>query len=607
MKFLTQALALALISISSVEARQSFSKHDFDQAVASGQVNQEKLLKNAIPYKQSVRRRAQDGEDERNQDGYAGTDYEDTYQGVEVTSNFRLQFNSCLTLETENYNLLLDNLVNYAKDGTLVSVRNYVLFDLCDGTDCEPQTFMVDLTTFIEAVMDYGPARKSMVCSACATYGEDVCGKTYYNSAGYNNQGRRDLANKEYEVFDENTCSLCEKYDCSYDSEGDQQVNFASIEGWIAEIAECKQNEVQWKGLNTYSGWMCNADGSGIEIGVFIDRYCRMYNRQLNYVSMMADQDYQYFFQSKDIIPYMFTDIIECHDISSVTYVDQATYESVQSSYSQGTGTVSDACSLLFMDEAVPRSLSYCGQARNYTDAEYAQQQAYFAQNYQQNANNNAYANNKYNQNYYSNGNGNNQANQANQAQYNGQNMYQYIQAQSMMYNNYGQDMSWYTYDLTAFEVMDGAAVCQKVKSKWSNAGYSTGKSAVQDSVATSSATGIQNVYSGDTSSESSFWKWSNGDKSSSGSTNNTSSASADQPTWLFPTRNQHSSLQTPNTNLSPLEIAWIVLLSVGATAMFMHFTRKQVLKRRARKMIEKEVYIKTDDQGVPSPPLIIS
>ena len=439
MKFLTQALALALISISSVDARQSFSKHDFDRAVASGRVNHEKLLENAVPYKQAVRRRAQDGEDERNRDGYAGADYEDSYQRVDVTSKFKVQFNSCLTLETENYNLLLDNLVGYAKDGTLVSVRNYVLFDVCDGDDCEPQTFMVDLTTFIEAVMDYGPSRKSMVCSACATYGEEVCGKTYYNYGGYNNNnnnnGHRELSNKLYEVFDETTCSLCEAYDCAYDSEGDQQINFANIEQWISEIAECKQNDVQWKGLNTYSGWMCNSDGSGIEIGVFIDQYCRMYNRQLNYVSMMVDQDYQYFFQSQDIIPYMFTDIIECRDLSSVQYVDQETYDSLQAQnnyyYGQGSSSVSDACGYLFLGEAVPRSLSYCGQPRNYTDAEYAQQQAYFAQNYQQNANNNAYANNKYNRNNYAYG--QNNQNGGNQAQYNGQNMYQYIQAQSMV------------------------------------------------------------------------------------------------------------------------------------------------------------------------------
>ncbi len=182
----------------------------------------------------------------------------------------------------------------------------------------------------------------------------------------------------------------------------------------------------------------------------------------------------------------------------------------------------------------------------------------------------------------------------------------------SQMYNNYGQDLSWYTYDLSAFQVMDGAAVCEKVKGKWTDAGYSTGKSAVQDAVAASNSdssavTGIQNVYS-DTS-EAGFWKWSNGKKASSSSSSNSTSDSGfdEEPTWLFPTRNQHSSLQTANTNLSPLEIAWIVLLSVAVTALFMHVTRKQVLKRRARKTIEKEVYMKTDDDGVPGAPLIIS
>ncbi len=448
MKFLAQVLALAAMTFTSVEARKSFTQHDFDKAIAAGQFDKTKLLKSAIPYKQAIRRRAQDGEDEANQEGYAASTYEDAYQRVEVTSNFKVQFNSCLTLETENYNILLDNLVNYAKDGTLVSVRNYVLFDVCDGDDCEAQTYIVDLATFIEAVMDYGPSRQAVICSACQTYGEAVCGKTYYFNGATNNQnsnGGRKL-NMEYEVFDENTCSLCESYDCSYDSDGDQQKNYANIEGWIAQIAECKQNSVQWKGLNTYSGWMCNADGSGIEIGVFIDQYCRMYNRELNYASIMADEDYQYFFQSQDIIPTMFTDIIECRDLSVLQFVDEETFASNQAAQgnyddaSQASGTVGDACGSLFFGDYVPRSLSYCGASRNYTEAEYAQQQANFAQNYQQNVNSNAYANNNYGQNnangysqYNTYGNYQSNANGNNQAQYNGQNMYQYIQAQSMV------------------------------------------------------------------------------------------------------------------------------------------------------------------------------
>jgi hypothetical protein len=53
------------------------------------------------------------------------------------------------------------------------------------------------------------------------------------------------------------------------------------------------------------------------------------------------------------------------------------------------------------------------------------------------------------------------------------------------------------------------------------------------------------------------------------------------------------------------MEIAWIVLLSMAATAFFMHWTRKLVIKRRLKKQrVEKEVYVRTDDRGAP---LIIS
>lgn len=177
------------------------------------------------------------------------------------------------------------------------------------------------------------------------------------------------------------------------------------------------------------------------------------------------------------------------------------------------------------------------------------------------------------------------------------------------MYNNYGHDTSWYTYDLGAFEVMDQAAVCEKVLQKWSNAGYSTGKSAAQIAASSSSSgssseydsgTGISNVFVEEDNSNN-FWKWSNGNKASGSSASSNSTASGQsQPQWLFPTRNNHSALQTAGTRLSPLEIAWIVIASVSVTALFMHLTRKQVLKRRMKKEMEKEVYVKTDENGSP-------
>ena len=162
------------------------------------------------------------------------------------------------------------------------------------------------------------------------------------------------------------------------------------------------------------------------------------------------------------------------------------------------------------------------------------------------------------------------------------------------MYNTYGQDASWYSFDLSAFQILDGAAVCGVVKDKWESAGYSTGKSAVQQT----GSTNIQNAFN-EEHSNNGFWKWQNGKSSSKGGNSS--------PEWLFPTRNNNSIFQTANTKLSPMEIAWIVIASMVATAVFMHMTRKQVLKRKAKnagEMQDKEVYHRTNDKGNP---LIIS
>ena len=391
MKFLSQSLVLVAMTFSSVEARKVFTKDEFNQAVAEGKYDSKKLLRHAIPFKpEGAQRRAQDEEDNGDGSEY----FNDEYPRVELTSNFKIQFNTCLTMETENYNLMYDNLISYTKAGTLVSVRNYVLFDVCDGANCVQQTYVVDLPSFIEAVMDYGPSRQDAICEACVTYGEEVCGDAYV----YNHNGGRLL---QYDVFTEDMCGLCEQYECWEDTDGDQQMDFDAIEEWIASIAECSENSVYWQGLTTYSGWMCNTDGSGIEIGVFLDDTCRMYNKNLNYVDMMQDQDYQYFYQSQNIVPSLFQDILECRDMADVEFVDEETYEGYQAANSTGDGTVNDACTALFYGDFVPRSTSSCGQKTNWTAVE-ASNEEYNADEYQEN---NA----------------------------NSQSMYQYIQANSMV------------------------------------------------------------------------------------------------------------------------------------------------------------------------------
>jgi hypothetical protein len=119
-----------------------------------------------------------------------------------------------------------------------------------------------------------------------------------------------------------------------------------------------------------------------------------------------------------------------------------------------------------------------------------------------------------------------------------------------MLYNTYGESVDWYGYDISAQDVLDGASTCEAVSNKYSNS---------------------KRMFNGGGGG---FWNggiWHNGD----------------------------TALQTPMAALSPLEIAWIVLASVAATALFMHFTRKHLIKRKRK--AQKEVYVVgSDDKGQP-------
>jgi hypothetical protein len=195
-----------------------------------------------------------------------------------------------------------------------------------------------------------------------------------------------------------------------------------------------------------------------------------------------------------------------------------------------GEENISELCDTIFYGEFAPRSVANCGSAMNITAEMIAD------------ANEAEYQDN-------------------NQNQQDGQNMYQYMQAQQMLYNNYGRGQEdWQSYDLSAQDVLDGAATCAAVATK------------IDALEGASSGSG-----------------WMNGG---------------------LPWRNGSSALSTPSARLTPLEIAWIVLITVSGTAFFMHYTRKQIIKRKKRAKASsnennaKDVYQRTDDKGAP---LIIS
>jgi hypothetical protein len=584
MKFFTAAVATFLLSMAATEAK-TFSREELDARIMAGKVDKKTILNKAIPYKQYLRRveegqGGEDGEDQQANGDYdyynnynynqTATDYaedmygdsqieDEDYERIYITEDTSIKFNSCVVMQTQNYNLYMDNLINMAKQGRIASVRNYVLFELCTGNSCNNRNwfgnksdnlYMIDLPTFIEAAIAYGPSEKERTCQACQNFanicGYDGNGNYYQNNAdadgnydadqdqdGNNSRRRRKLEGVAYELFDGSTCNKCAAFDCWYDNEGDQEVDAEAIEEWVLEINDCRESQnAHWNGLNLYSGWMCSEDTTGIELGVFLDPYCRMQQKSISFTSIMEDSDYQYVYQSQDIIPMMFDITIGCGDTENAEYVDYDTWTAMGQDNGNGNGNdyddsaaknVSELCQTIFYGEFAPRALENCGTPMNITaemiadatEAEYQDQ------------------------------NGQDQT---------GQNMYQYMQSQQMLYNNYGRgDEDWQHYDLSAQDVLDGAATCAAVSSKVGATQESSGNG------------------------------WGSN----------------------LPWRSGNSAMSTPSARLTPFEIAWIVLTAVIATALFMHYTRKQIVKRRKRaNENEKEVYQRTSDKGSP---LIIS
>lgn len=96
-------------------------------------------------------------------------------QGAQVTSAHSIKFNQCLSLSVEPQDmdtLTSEDNIGYAMDGLIASQKSYVLFNVCETEYCsyaadDDNLYMVDLATYMQAVMEYLPTRKANYCDAC--------------------------------------------------------------------------------------------------------------------------------------------------------------------------------------------------------------------------------------------------------------------------------------------------------------------------------------------------------------------------------------------------------------------------------------------------------
>jgi len=231
-------------------------------------------------------------------------------QEFEITGDYSVKFNECLTLNVLNDEEEQDQ---DQQDGNndvyhATSIKDYVIVDVISSYDGSVKQYAVDLVTFVTTLANYIPEQMEGYCEACDY---DYC---YNNNGDDNNNenqndenqegeeeedredneeeedkeneeedgGRRRLKNNGKIVYTD--CETCSNMNCFQDENNNQDgENVYSNENaleWLMDVGECQEIDEEYynyydeNGYQLYAGYTCNSDGSGMEIGVFADEEC---------------------------------------------------------------------------------------------------------------------------------------------------------------------------------------------------------------------------------------------------------------------------------------------------------------------------------------------
>lgn len=146
MKF-TIASILAAVGVVSTQATKLAGKEV---------VNGRKLMVNAIPVdKHGNVRKLND-------------------QGFQITGEYSIQFNHCLSLKAEASDEELmfgETTMAYTANGQIMSEKSYVLFNVCKTAYCsyqaEDNLYMVELEDYMESLLYIASQDKENYCEAC--------------------------------------------------------------------------------------------------------------------------------------------------------------------------------------------------------------------------------------------------------------------------------------------------------------------------------------------------------------------------------------------------------------------------------------------------------
>jgi len=154
----------------------------------------------------------------------------------------------------------------------------------------------LEQTTYVNAD---GQTVRFIDCEVCKDY---ECLDFYQNSNGYYNE------NGEYVEMEAGSQGF-------YDEDGEFiEYGLDDATEWLNGFAECSETTSYLDNYLLYAGLMCNADGDGIEIGLFVDDQCLLYTPTVAYKDVMLTSDQAYYSMISDVVEFTFTNDFECYN-----------------------------------------------------------------------------------------------------------------------------------------------------------------------------------------------------------------------------------------------------------------------------------------------------
>jgi hypothetical protein len=239
---------------------------------------------------------------------------------ISVTIYDSIAFHSCLTLTTSLDNKVMETLqadstlYNYWKQGQIATTQSYVLFSICKTGNCtsvsDSSLLMVDLESYM-GLTQYRPAKTIDYCNACENAKDWCLYGQYQNSSSAN--GGRDLAGQVTEQpVSCTTCSTMGCFDASNNNKVDDggHVNIENVVAWVEALTACEATGSQWYNMDVYAQFMCNSQGTGVEIGIFLDNECTVYTALESYAGLFPNSPYLTY--STSIVTYPFINDVNC-------------------------------------------------------------------------------------------------------------------------------------------------------------------------------------------------------------------------------------------------------------------------------------------------------